>query len=264
MPPNLADPAFEPSDEELEGLLHGAFGAVRATRDEAQRQVRESVQKERARGLRERGVAQPARPERSPAHGPVLLIVAGPNGAGKTTLTDRLRRDGWGDGLEFLNTHELARDRFGGWNDPEALHSAAAWAGQRRDELLAARASLAIETVFSAVDKVDFIERARAVGYFVRLLFVGTESPILNASRVARRVLAGGPSVPLEKIVGRYARSMANLSAALPLAQRADVFDNSVDFAEARPVLRAVDGVVRRMPGVIPDWAEDAAAFDRR
>ena len=86
---------------------------------------------------------------------PVLLVIAGPNGAGKTTLTGLLRKDQWSEGVEYLNPDEIARDRFGDWNSPEAVLEAARWTTSRREELLAQRAGIAFETVFSADDKVD-------------------------------------------------------------------------------------------------------------
>lgn len=85
---------------------------------------------------------------------PVLLVVAGPNGAGKTTVTARLREDHWSEGVEYLNPDEIARDRFGDWNSPEAVLSAARWAEARREELLAAGSAMAFETVLPTSAKI--------------------------------------------------------------------------------------------------------------
>jgi predicted ABC-type ATPase len=38
-----------------------------------------------------------------------------------------------------------------------------------REALLAARQGIAFETVFSTDDKLDFVARAKATGYFVRV-----------------------------------------------------------------------------------------------
>lgn len=59
---------------------------------------------------------------------PTLLVIAGPNGAGKTTVTVRLRADHWSEGVEYLNPDDVARDRFGDWNAPDAVLRAARWA----------------------------------------------------------------------------------------------------------------------------------------
>lgn len=155
---------------------------------------------------------------------PVLLVVAGPNGSGKTTVTERLRAERWSEGVEYIN--------------PDGI---------------------AFETVLSAPDKLDFIARAKATGYFVRVFFIGTQDPRINAARVAGRVMAGGHTVPIEKIVSRYVRSMGNLSAAIRLSDRVYVYDNSVEHVEARLCIRTQDGLLRKVYGPLPDWVADAA-----
>jgi uridine kinase len=58
---------------------------------------------------------------------PVLIVIAGPNGAGKTTITKRLRSEQWSENVEYLNPDEIARDRFGDWNSPDAVRQAATY-----------------------------------------------------------------------------------------------------------------------------------------
>jgi predicted ABC-type ATPase len=144
---------------------------------------------------------------------PVLLVIAGPNGAGKTTVTSRLREERWSEGVEYLNPDEVARDRFGDWNSPEAILKAAEWTKQRREELLAQGAGIAFETVLSTDEKIDFLARAKDAGYFVRVFFIATSDPRINAARVADRVLAGGHAVPIAKILSRHVRAVGNLGA---------------------------------------------------
>jgi predicted ABC-type ATPase len=189
---------------------------------------------------------------------PALLVIAGPNGAGKTTVTARLRQERWSEGVEYLNPDEVARDRFGDWNSPAAVLEAARWTEARREELLAADAGIAFETVLSSDGKIDFISRAKARGYFVRVFFIGTSDPRINAARVAGRVIDGGHTVPIEKIVTRYVRSMANLSVAIALADRVYVYDNSIDDVEARLCARTQDGTLRKVYADLPSWVEDA------
>lgn len=191
---------------------------------------------------------------------PVLLIVAGPNGAGKTTVTRRLRSDRWSENVEYINPDEIAQDRFGDWNSPEAILKAANWAANRREELLAAGSGIAFETVLSAPDKLDFISRAKAAGYFTRMFFVGTSDPRINAARVAGRFMSGGHTVPIEKIVSRYSRSMINLSVAVALVNRCYLYDNSIDGVEARLCARSSDGKLRKVYGALPAWVDDAVS----
>jgi predicted ABC-type ATPase len=188
---------------------------------------------------------------------PVLLVIAGPNGAGKTTVTVKLRRDKWSDDVEYLNPDDIARDRFGDWNSPEAVLEAARWTTARREELLARREGIAFETVFSTDDKLDFVERAKACGYFVRVFFVGTSDPRINAARVADRVIQGGHTVPIDKIISRYARSLANLAPVIGVADRVYIYDNSVHDVDARLCARTIDSGLRKIYGPLPDWVAE-------
>jgi predicted ABC-type ATPase len=189
---------------------------------------------------------------------PVLLVVAGPNGSGKTTVTVRLRAERWSHGVEYLNPDDVARDRFGDWNSAAATLDAARWTTERREALLARGEGIAFETVFSSEEKVAFVARARARGYFVRVFFIGTTDPRINAARVAGRVMEGGHTVPIEKIVSRYGKSIANLAAALRLADRVYIYDNSIDGVEARLCARTYEGALRKVYGPLPEWVEDA------
>lgn len=204
---------------------------------------------------------------------PVLIVIAGPNGSGKTTVTRQLREHkAWLAGVEVINPDEIAQQRFGDWNAPADVRKAARAAASERESLLAKGRSLAFETVFSASDKIDFILRAKAVGYFVRFLFVSTDHPAINASRVARRVMEGGHTVPIEKIVARYAKSIANAAAILPHVDRGYVFDNSREDSPVQLMFRRSVAASRRptsssaMPGRTRSgarWRPDAIAEPR-
>lgn len=136
-------------------------------------------------------------------------MVGGPNGAGKTTITERGLAHEWFGGCEYVNPDVIAQEELGDWNDPQTILRAAQVAEERREACLRERRSLAFETVFSAPDKPEFVRRALGAGYFVRVFFVGTETPEINAARVARRVLQG-VTVPIRKTIDRWARSIAN------------------------------------------------------
>ena len=156
------------------------------------------------------------------------------------------------------NPDDIAQEQFGDWNSSEAVLKAANWVTERREQLLASGAGIAFETVFSAQDKVLFLERARAAGYFVRVFFVGTSDPRINAARVAQRVMAGGHSVPIEKIISRYSKSMTNLVAAIAISDRVYIYDNSLEGKAARLCARTRDGALHKAYGDLPAWVEDA------
>ncbi|MEO6602005.1 MAG: zeta toxin family protein [Polyangiaceae bacterium] len=186
---------------------------------------------------------------------PRLLIVAGPNGAGKTTITEQGLAHEWFGGCEYVNPDLIAEREFGNWNDPAIVLQAARVATERREVCLRDGRSLAFETVFSAPDKLDFVRRAKAAGYFIRIFFVGTEGPEINAARVTRRMLEGGHEVPLRKIVDRWARSITNAAIIAPEVDRFYLYDNSIDNREAQLVIRAADGRVQRLYVEPPAWS---------
>jgi predicted ABC-type ATPase len=72
--------------------------------------------------------------------------------------------------------------------------------------------------------------------------------------------MAGGHTVPIEKIVSRYVRSMANLSAAVALSDRVYIYDNSVDDIEARLCARTQNGDLRKIYVELPEWVADAVS----
>jgi predicted ABC-type ATPase len=186
---------------------------------------------------------------------PRLIVVAGPNGSGKTSITEQLLWHEWMMGCEYVNPDFIARDQFGDWNAPLAVAQAAQRAAQLREQCLVERRSLAFETVLSMPDKLDFISRAKEAGFFIRLFFVGTDDPTINAKRVALRVMEGGHDVPISKIISRYARSLAHCAAAARLAHRAYIYDNSVEDLPARLLFRLSEGkLVKRYANPNP-WA---------
>jgi predicted ABC-type ATPase len=96
-----------------------------------------------------------------------------------------------------------------------------------RKKLLEEKISFTFETVMSSSDKVDFLKLAQESGFRTYLYYVSTEDPAINVSRVRLRVSKGGHSVPEDKIICRYYRSLGFLYDASKFANRAYVFDNS-------------------------------------
>ena len=189
-------------------------------------------------------------------HKPVLIVIAGPNGSGKTSVTSKILHHEWLEDSEYINPDNVARDIFGDWNNQESVLKAANYCNEWRERCLAERNSHIFETVMSATDKVDYILRAKQAGFFIRLFFVSTESPTINAKRVANRVLNGGHDVPIPKIISRYDKSIANCIGLAPYVDRLYVYDNSIEDAEARLLFRLSDGeLAKRYVDELPNWA---------
>ncbi len=126
-----------------------------------------------------------------------------------------------------------------------------------RHKLIECSKSFTFETVMSSPDKIEFLRTAQSRGYRTYLYYVATEDPAINISRVQNRVKMGGHSVPEDKIVSRYKRSLDLLKESLPFTSRAYIFDNSTH--EHIWLAEITDGHVLEMKtDLVPAWFEKA------
>ncbi len=121
-----------------------------------------------------------------------------------------------------------------------------------RHRLLAAGVSFTFESVMSHRSKLDFLRLATAKGYRTYLYYIATETPAVNVARVSNRVSKGGHGVSTEKIVSRYAKSLALPVETMQAINRAYLFDNSGAaiwwFAEYEPRKLTIIG------NELPEW----------
>ena len=191
-------------------------------------------------------------------HKPELIIIAGPNGSGKTSITQKFLHHEWAEGTTYINPDQVAKDMFGDWNDSEAVLKAANYCSDLREQCLRDKKGFVFETVFSAQDKIDFVIRAKQAGFFIRIFFISTSNPAINASRIAKRVMEGGHDVPITKIISRYNKSIQNCKTVASIVDRLYVYDNSIDDVDVRPLFRLSEGVLaKQYTDDIPDWAQN-------
>jgi len=123
-----------------------------------------------------------------------------------------------------------------------------------RRKLIFLKKSLSFETVMSSYDKVEFLKYAEKSGYKTYLYFIATDDPKINISRVENRVKLGGHSVPEEKIIKRYYKSLDNLFEAVKISSRSFIFDNSGD--ERIFLAEINEGKVEIKVDKVPLWFE--------
>jgi len=185
---------------------------------------------------------------------PILIIIAGPNGSGKTSITTQILEHQWVENCVYINPDNIAEDKFGDWNSPKAVLKALELATKMRYNCLKQKESLIFETVLSTEEKMEFIEEAKKQGYFIRMFFINTEDPVINAKRVAQRVSEGGHTVPIPKILSRYSKSLINGGMATKIVDRAYFYDNSIDNQSPRLMFRTKDGKIVREYGELNEW----------
>lgn len=183
-------------------------------------------------------------------------MIAGPNGSGKTSTTIQLLANEWSEGCTYINPDNIAQQQFGDWNSPTAVLQAAEEATRQRYACLEHREDFVFETVLSSDEKLAFLRRAHAEGYFLRFFYVCTDSPEINVRRIMRRYLEGGHEVPISKVISRYYKSLVNAKRVIAFADRAYIYDNSVDDTLPRLLYRTIDGQVqKRYTDDINAWA---------
>lgn len=178
---------------------------------------------------------------------PILIAIAGPNGAGKTTFYNSHISY---TALPFVNADAIALEASIG------AYEAAEVAETIRREKFTRRESFVFETVFSdpVAERVGFLEQATRDGYNVVLFFIGISSPDASVDRVGMRVLEGGHSVPQDKLVSRYPRTMENLRFAILRLPLVLVYDNDDLRDPHRFVLAAANGAVLERAATVPAW----------
>ena len=157
----------------------------------------------------------------------------------------------------FINPDRIATEMNP--SDPgKVAWEAAREADVRRTALLRTGEDFVTETVFSHESKLDFIEEAKAAGFYTRLVFICLEDPSLNVARVALRVDHGGHEVPVERIAPRYERALKNAVFARRIADEVWLYDNSRKGLRPRRVARFVAGELVSVRPPAPEWLRRA------
>ena len=148
-----------------------------------------------------------------------VVIIAGPNGAGKTTFA-----------REFLPVEAglpvfINADLIAAGLSPFAPQTAAIRAGRvmlrEIDRHATEGRSFAFETTLSGHTYVHRIDRWRAQGFVVKVIFLSLGSVDEAIARVAMRVAQGGHHIAPEVIRRRFASGMRNFI---------EVYRKKVDF----------------------------------
>jgi predicted ABC-type ATPase len=179
-------------------------------------------------------------------------MLVGGNGSGKSTFYELFLKD---LGLPFVNADNLAKIAYP--EDPEgrSRHAAKLAEGMRKNLLLSGQ-SFCFETVYSHPSKIDFVAKAKALGYYVVLVMIHLNNTDLNQARVAERVSVGGHTVPSEKIISRVPRMLRHVQMSLPLCDLVTVYNNSSQDDPYQRVFTIEHGKETKHLNPLPTWAE--------
>ncbi len=147
----------------------------------------------------------------------MVLVFAGPNGSGKSTTTEMIKKVG-----QYINADEIVKS-----TGCDNL-TAAQMAEKMRNSCIDNNKDFTFETVMSTPRNLELLKRAKEQGYFIKSIFVLTDSPQVNVNRVKNRVKLGGHDVPKDKIISRYYRSLDLLPELIKVSDICNVVDNTL------------------------------------
>jgi predicted ABC-type ATPase len=114
------------------------------------------------------------------------------------------------------------------------------------------RRSFAVEDI--RVDT-QLLERAKASGFWTKVLFISTEDANLNVGRVLVRMSRGGQAVPVSSVIDSYRQSTKNLCEVSKYADELLVYDNTAHRRGFRVVAHFIGGKLSKTAQTTPDWA---------
>lgn len=187
------------------------------------------------------------------------ILIAGVNGAGKSTLFHVL--DELSDMLR-VNTDEIVK-QFGDWNNKSDVFKAGKMAVKMIDDYLAKGITFNQETTLCGNSIIKNIEKAKKLGYFIELHYVGVDNVNIAKRRVAHRVSVGGHGIPEKDIERRYIETFKNLNKIIFDCDRVYFYDNTKIFERFAIVEK---GNVITLLENIPDWFGNVKCnlFERR
>ena len=178
------------------------------------------------------------------------VVYAGVNGAGKTTLFQS--NEEYLD-LPRVNLDEIVRE-IGSWREKKDVAAAGKVAVCKISELFSKGVSFNQETTLCGHSIIRNIKKAKSLGYFIDVSFVGLESAELAIKRVEQRVRDGGHGIPSYDIERRYVESLENLKMIIPICDRVMIYDNSKHFIW---IALFRNGECKDCADDIPDWCRD-------
>lgn len=177
------------------------------------------------------------------------ILIAGVNGAGKSTLyhvLDELQN------MPRVNMDEIVK-QYGDWKNSECVSKAGRQAVKLINDFLEKGITFNQETTMCGNSVLNNIRKAKALGYFIEIHYVGVDTVEIAKERVLHRVSVGGHGIPEKDIERRYIETFEKLNQIIPECDRVLFYDNTEEFRlfavkEKKYVLKMEKGV--------PSWYE--------
>jgi predicted ABC-type ATPase len=180
-----------------------------------------------------------------------FTIIGGVNGTGKSSLTGVLRTQLKDLGF-IIDVDKITAQ--GGYTPLEGGKVAL----KRIKECLDKGVCFTQETTLSGHKTELTASDAKERGYFIRLFYVGLDSPEECLLRIENRVKHGGHNIPEHDVLRRFAGRWEAVAKILPYCDEAHFFDNNNGFVE---VAEYLNGELILKGNEHPQWVLELAKY---
>lgn len=175
------------------------------------------------------------------------IIIAGVNGAGKSTLYQTIESL---KGIPRVNVDEIVRE-IGDWQNFSDVFKAGKMAVKRISQYFDEGITFNQETTLCGQTIIRNILKAKELGYFIELHYVGVDSVEIAKDRVRHRVQQGGHGIPESDIEKRYEETFERLNSILKECNLVAFYDNTENF---KRFAICKNGELVRISRNIPEW----------
>lgn len=184
------------------------------------------------------------------------ILIAGVNGAGKSTLfhvLDELKD------MPRVNTDEIVK-QYGDWNNISNVLKAGKQSVKMIEKYFSNNITFNQETTLCGNHILKNIRKAKVLGYYIELHYIGVESVDIAKKRVAHRVAVGGHGIPEKDIERRYVETFENLNKIISEFDRISFYDNTTEF-ERFAIIEGGKTVI--LVNAIPKWFEKVKRHEK-
>lgn len=177
-------------------------------------------------------------------------IIGGINGVGKSSFTGLLKEQRRDLGIIIVDklTAELGGNALAGGCGAVA----------KIQDCLDRGITFTQETTLSGRKTEATARQAKENGFFVRLFYIGLDSPEESLERIANRVRRGGHDIPRDDVFRRFSGRWEALAKVLPYCDEAEFYDNGNGFVK---VAEYRNGEVRQIGSLGPQWLLELLQF---
>lgn len=184
----------------------------------------------------------------------IYTLIGGVNGVGKSSLSGVLTAE---------------KSDLGTIVDPDKITAAGGG-----DKLKGGKASVTLinqclekgvnftqESTLSGTLVLRTMRKARKLGYYIRLYYVGVNTSDESLERIRNRVRKGGHDIPEDDVLRRFAKRFDDVAKVLPYCDEARFFDNDNGFTEIGTYRRRDSDDITVTAADVPPWFSQLISF---